>query len=73
MERVSVDLFHFGSNTYLIMVDTFSNYPMIKNFVKTSSTTKLINQMTKWFITFGYAKYCCHEADQSSGCVSNHG
>ena len=42
------------------MVDAFSNYPMIKNFCWSSSTNKVINQMSRWFNTFGYANYCHH-------------
>ena len=53
MERVAIDLFHFGGNTYLLMVDAFSNYPMVKMFGKSSGTDKVIKQVSKWFDTFG--------------------
>ena len=61
MERVAMDLFHFGGNTFLLMVDAFSNYPLVNKFGKSSSTDKVIKQASKWFDTFGYPRYIRHD------------
>ena len=50
MERVAIDLFHFGGSTYLLMIDAFSNYPLVKKFGKSSSTDKVIKQVSNGFI-----------------------
>ena len=58
MEFVGSDLFHFDGNIYLIVVDFFSGYPLVKNLGKTSSTAKIIKRMTKWFNLLGYPRKC---------------
>ena len=32
MERVGMDLFHFGGNTFLVMVDCYSHYLLVNKF-----------------------------------------
>ena len=58
MEFVGSDLFHFDGNIYLIVVDFFSGYLLVKNLGKTSSTAKIIKRMTKWFNLLGYPRKC---------------
>ena len=62
MERVGVDIFHFGGNTFLLMVGAFRNYPLMKKFGNASSTDKVIKQASKWFDTFGYPLYVRHDS-----------
>ena len=38
MDRVGVDIFHFGGCDWLIMCDWFSGYPLIKNLGKSHTT-----------------------------------
>ena len=45
MEKMSTDLFHFGGNTYLILVDWFSAFPFVRNLGRTSSTLKVIRKI----------------------------
>ena len=66
MERVGVDLFKFGGDTYLVMVDFFSHFPLIKKFGKSSSTAKVIKVMGKWFDLYGYPQHCRHDGEESS-------
>ena len=43
------------------MVDAFSNYPLVKKFGRSSSTDKVIKQVSKWFDTFVYPRYIWHD------------
>ena len=56
MEFVSSDLFHFDGNIWLIVVDFFSGFPLVKNLGKHSSTAKIIKRMTKWYNLLGYPR-----------------
>ena len=56
MEFVGSDLFHFDGNTWLIVVDFFSGFPLVKNLGKHSSTAKVIKRMTKWYNMLGYPR-----------------
>ena len=56
MEFVGSDLFHFDGNVWLIVVDFFSGWPLVKNLGKHSSTAKIIKRMTKWFNLVGYPR-----------------
>ena len=56
-----MDIFHFAGNTFLLMVDAYSNYPLVKKFGKASSTDKVIKTLSKWFDTFGYPLYARHD------------
>ena len=54
MEKMSTDLFHFGGNTYLILVDWYSGFPMVRNLGRSSSTSKVIRKLRKIFLTYGF-------------------
>ena len=54
MEKMSTDLFHFGGNTYLILVDWFSAFPFVRNLGRTSSTLKVIRKLRKIFLAYGF-------------------
>ena len=62
MVRVGVDLFEFGGNKYLVMIDYYSHFPLIKKFGKASSTNKVIKALSKWFDLYGFPKYCRHDS-----------
>ena len=61
MERIGVDLFKYSGDTYLVMIDYFSHFPLIKKFGKSSSTAKVIKAMGKWFDLYGYPRHCRHD------------
>ena len=54
MEEVGVDLFYFG-NDWIIMVDRYSGYFMIKQLNKTT-TRAVIKVLQDWFTAFGWPK-----------------
>ena len=56
MEFLGSDLFHFDGNTWLIVVDFFSGFPLVKNLGKHSSTDKVIKRMKKWMNLLGYCR-----------------
>ena len=62
MDRVGVDLFKFGGDTYLVMIDYYSHFPLIKKFGKSSSTTKVVKALSKWFDLYGFPRYCRHDS-----------
>ena len=62
MQRVGVDLFKFSGDTYLVLIDYYSHFPLIKKFGKTSSTSKVIKAMSKWFDLYGFPRYCRHDS-----------
>ena len=56
MEFLGSDLFHFDGDTWLIVVDFFSGFPLVKNFGKHSSTAKVIKRLKKWQNLLGYCR-----------------
>ena len=56
MEFLGSDLFHFDGDTWLILVDFFSGFPLVKNLGKHSSTVKVIKRMKKWMNLLGYCR-----------------
>ena len=56
MEKLSTDLFHFRGKTFLILVDWFSGYPMVKDLGSSSSTIKVIKKLRKIFLSFGFPR-----------------
>ena len=56
MEFLGSDIFYFDGDTWLIVVDFFSGFPLVKNLGKHSSTAKVIKRMRKWMNLFGYCR-----------------
>ena len=56
MEKMSADLCHFEGDTWLVLVDWYSNFTFAKNLGKTGGTDKVIKKLRKIFFTFGFAK-----------------
>ena len=57
MQKMSADLMHFGGNTWLILVDWFSNFTFAKKLGRVGGTDKVIEKMKKIFLTFGFVQY----------------
>ena len=57
MQKMSADLMHFGGNTWLVMVDWFSNFTFAKKLGRVGGTDKVIEKMKKIFLTFGFVQY----------------
>ena len=55
MDAISVDLFHYEGDEYLLMVDRFSGWPFTKKLRKTD-TGSIIKQLRLWFWDFGYPR-----------------
>ena len=53
MERASADLFQFGSQHYLVLVDRYSGLPMVNKLRNLSSAT-IIRVLTELFDTYGW-------------------
>ena len=53
MESASVDLFQFGSQHYLVLVDRYSRLPMVSKLGNLSSAT-VIRYLTELFDTYGW-------------------
>ena len=53
MERASADLFQFGSQHYLVLVDRYSGLPMVNKLRNLSSAT-VIRVLTELFDTYGW-------------------
>ena len=52
-QSVSVDLFDYASNTYLVMCDRFSTYIWVKR-LKRTATADVTSCLDKWFRELGY-------------------
>ena len=57
MEKMSADLCHFDGDTWLVLVDWFSNFTFAKNLGKTGGTDKVIKKLRKIFFTFGLCNF----------------
>jgi transposase InsO family protein len=55
MEAVSVDLMEVKGVKYLVMVDRFSSYPLVK-VVRTATTSAITKILSSWFNEFGWPK-----------------
>jgi transposase InsO family protein len=55
MEAVSVDLMEVKGTKYLVMVDRFSSYPLVK-VVRTATTSSICKILSSWFNEFGWPK-----------------
>lgn len=55
MEQMSMDLFHYGSKEYFVLVDRYSGYPFVEYLPKTS-TSDVLKRLDKIFQHFGYPK-----------------
>jgi transposase InsO family protein len=55
MEAVSVDLMEVKGTKYLVMVDRFSSYPLVK-VVRTATTSSITKILSSWFNEFGWPK-----------------
>ena len=56
MQKMSADLMHFGGDTWLVMVDWFSNFTFAKKLGRVGGTDKVIKKMKKIFLTFGFVQ-----------------
>merc|ERR1712020_565122 len=54
---MSADLMHFDGNTWLVLVDWFSNFTFAKKLGRVGGTDKVIEKMKKIFLTFGFVQY----------------
>ena len=50
---VGSDLFQLNSRHYIEVVDQYSGFPLVAEFLKAPSTTFVINQFEHWFFIFG--------------------
>jgi hypothetical protein len=55
MEAVSVDLMEVKGTKYLVMVDRFSSYPLVK-VVRAATTSSIAKILSSWFNEFGWPK-----------------
>ena len=53
---MSSDLFHFGPNTWLILVDWFSNFSFVKKLGRSEGTDKVIKKLKKIFLQHGFCE-----------------
>ena len=53
MQHVGLDLFSFGTKTYLICVDHWSGYPFYSS-LRSLSTSTVISTLSTWFNLFGW-------------------
>lgn len=60
MEKISIDIFECAGKHYLVMVDRFSGFPMVKQLTKlsTSAVTKIL---THWFQDWGRPIEICSD------------
>jgi transposase InsO family protein len=54
MEKMSTDLFHFGGDTWMILVDWYSNYSFAKNLGRTGGTSKVCEKLKNIFLNHGF-------------------
>merc|ERR1712235_55882 len=53
-QKVASDYFQAGGHTYLVVVDRFSGWPVVKHCGgSTGSSRQLLNQLREYFATFG--------------------
>lgn len=60
MEKVSVDIFEYAGKHYLVMVDRFSGFPMVKQLNKLG-TTAVTKIMLAWFRDWGRPEEICSD------------
>ena len=56
MQKMSSDLLHFGSDTWLILVDWYSNFSFAKKLGWTGGTQKVIHKLRKIFFQPGFCE-----------------
>ena len=56
MQKMSSDLFHFGSDTWLILVDWYSNFSFAKKLGRTGGTDKVIKKLKNIFFQQGFCE-----------------
>ena len=56
MQKMSYDPFHFGSDTWLILVDWYSNFSFAKKLGWTGGTEKVIHKLRKIFFQHGFCE-----------------
>ena len=52
MQKMSSDIFHFGSQNYLILVDWYSGFSFTKRLGRTSGTEQVIHKMKIIFLQY---------------------
>ena len=57
MQKMSADLMHFGGDTWLVLVDWFSNFTLAKKLGRTGGTDRVIEKLRKIFLTFGFCQF----------------
>jgi hypothetical protein len=53
-ESISADLFEYGATFFLVIVDRYSGWPIIKRFEKLPNASKIIQEFKNVFRDFGY-------------------
>ena len=51
-ERVHIDFFHFAGRTYLILIDSFSRWPEVRE-IRSTETQIVVQQLVSIFDLFG--------------------
>ena len=54
MHRVAADVLSYGGKCWLIMVDVYSGFPLVRDLGKRQDTQTLIKVFTRWFQLLGY-------------------
>ena len=52
-EQTAADLFDYGGRTYIAYVDRYSGWPCVHMWSSTPTSSKVIEQMRKWFVDLG--------------------
>ena len=55
MGHIGVDLFDFGGNKFLVFVDQWSGYPVIKKLFSTT-TSSILTTLSGWFNILGWSR-----------------
>jgi len=56
MEKMGIDLFHAGNSMYLVCVDRFSGFTLVKA-LKATTTAAVCNHLEEWFSLLGYPRF----------------
>jgi transposase InsO family protein len=53
MEEVNLDLFQYGGNSFLVVVDRFSGFPLVHPLRKNTTTEAVVKKLSEWFNVWG--------------------
>ena len=58
MHRVAIDVLSYGGKCWLILVDMYSGFPLVRDMGKRQDAQTVIRGLTRWFHLLGWPSTC---------------